>query len=352
LHLLLFFSLLLFGREHSPNQEPAKPNPSAESLEVDNKHVHTERYAIAPRQSLDLPKLANESLIVCLRGESLKRGSEKGPAEILDGGPGSVITDRGGLSYRIENLGETPAEFLVIELKEFYAVGQITAPWSERDPAYVDPRHFRVLLDNPQVTVLRLHLGPRDSTEESQLTTRLEIALAAVHFSRTDPQGKSLEQQHDAGSVLWRRDKLEAITNLARDPLDEVIVELKHPFCYPPPNVTRVDDDEKDEGMKAYVYGVKAIINKKWMKKMPREAVDGDRGLAVVDFRVFRDGTLDEDSVRFSRLFAKDSLAEKSLTSVRQAAPFPPLPADFEKPFADLHFEFLYNLPSRPVGCE
>jgi len=353
LPLFLFFLFFLFGHESSSTQESAKPNPSADSLEVDNKHVRTQRYVVGPHQAVDLPKLANESLFICLRGQSLKRVPEKGPAEVLEGGPGSAVTNRGGISYRIENLGETPAEFLVIELKDFYAVGQITAPWSERDPAYVDAGHFRVLLDNPQVTVLRLHLDGRDSAEQSQFTTRLEIPLGPVHFSKTDAEGKSVEQQHDAGSVQWEKDKLETITNLSADTLDAVFVELKHPFCYQPLNVTRDDGDEKDETMKAYVASIKANISKKWVKKMPREAVDGDKALVIVAFRVLRDGVLDEDTVHFSRLFAKDSLAEKALTAVRQAGPFPPFPAGIEKPFVDMHFVFQYNLPpARPAGCD
>jgi hypothetical protein len=353
LHLFLFFLFFLFGQEPSSTQEPPKPNPSADSSDVNNRHVRTQRYALAPQQSVDLPKLANESLFICLRGQSLKRVPEKGPAEVLDGGPGSAITNRGGISYRIENLGGTPAEFLIIELKDFYAFGQISAPWSELDPAYVDARHFRVVLDNPHVSVLRLHLAARDSAEQSQFTARLEIPLGPVRFSKTDTEGKSVERQHDAGTVQWEKATLETIANISSDPLDAVIVELKHPFCYPPPNVTRDGEDEKDESMKAYVASIKVNIAKKWVKKMPRDAVDGDKGLVIVAFRVLRDGALDEDTIHFSRLFAKNSLAEKALTAVRQAGPFAPFPAGFEKPFVDLHFVFEYNLPpARPAGCE
>jgi hypothetical protein len=37
-------------------------------------------------------------------------------------GPGNAISNRGGATYIMANTGETPAELLVIELKESYAI--------------------------------------------------------------------------------------------------------------------------------------------------------------------------------------------------------------------------------------
>lgn len=98
------------------------------------------------------------------------------------------------------NNGASPAEILVIELKDTYALNQLRVPWSERDPVNQDPGHFKPVLEDTHARVLLMLLNPREGTVESQFADRLEIALTPRHESVTDVDGKSHEVRKDAGS--------------------------------------------------------------------------------------------------------------------------------------------------------
>lgn len=341
-----------------PGQEPEKatePNSAVpkkdQQDDPDNKRVHLTRFAIAPGHTASLPALSNESLMICLRGDSISRIPLQGQEEKWAPGHGSAVSNSSGVSYTVLNHGEIPAEILVVELKDSYAIDQLRVPWSERDPIIQDPAHFRIILENAHARVLLMRLNPREGTIESQFADRLDIALTGMHTSISDVDGKSYDVRRDARTVRWERAAMYSIVNLDEQALERLIVELKHPFCYP-----SGPDPEPPPGtspnMQAYVSRVKDSIYKKWMKHMP-SGVRGleEKGAVLLQFKIDPDGTLQEDSLVFRIVFANGVLMEKALSAVREAAPFPPMPSDFEKPFLEARIVFTYNLPRQPPGC-
>jgi hypothetical protein len=251
------------------------------------------------------------------------------------------------------NSGEAPAEILVIELKDSYAIAQLRVPWSERAPVNQDPRHFRIVFENEHARVLLLHLNSREGSMESQFSDRLDIALTGLHASDSDVDGKSYEVRRDAGSVRWERAVMYSTVNLDEQPLDELTVELKHPFCYEMPENTNKLPEGVSPNMKGYFAKAYDAIEKKWMKNMPRAVRNQeDAGLVLLQFKIDADGTIPEDGMRFRIAFADDSLMEKTLAAVRDASPFPPFPPDAQKPFFEMRYFFMYNLPRHPPGCQ
>jgi hypothetical protein len=332
-------------------QEPAKSQSNAASTDLDNKHVRVTRFVIAPHKEIILPVLDKESLVVCLRGDSVTRIPAKGPDEKWAGGPGNAISNRGGATYIMANTGETLAELLVIELKESYAIAYLRVPWSERDPENADSAHFRTVIDTSEVRVLLLHLNAHEGTMESQFSDRMEIALRDLYFTETDAESKTQEVRRDAGTVSWEKTAMHSSVNLSEQPLDNLIVELKHPFCYEVPD-TDNDGPGATRPMKTYIAKVYAAIEKKWMKNMPRSVREAEqKGLVQLKLRIEAAGSVPEDGLHFLTVFADDSLMEKALTAARDAAPLPPFPPDFQKPFIDIRFTFLYNLPLHSPGC-
>lgn len=59
---------------------------------------------------------------------------------------------------------------------------------------------------------------------------------------------------------------------------------------------------------------------------MPAIVGDGDTGLVSMLVKLQHDGSLLEEGISFHEVFANASLVEKAVNSVRDAAPFPPLP--------------------------
>jgi hypothetical protein len=319
---------------------------------LDNKRVAVLRYRIAAQQELALPKLNKESLIVFLQGQSVKRTSDKGTSESFEATPRGVLWDRGGVAYSLWNLSDSPVELLVIELKDSYAIAQMRVPYSERDPLNLDPTHFRELFQNEHVRVLQMHLGPREGTTESQFADRLEIALSNMRATDTDAGGKTGELLRDAGSVSWEKAKMHSMVNVDERPLDSVIVELRHPFCYEiPDNLNEMP--RASPAMKAYISKLSETVNRKWIKNMPRAVREEEsKGLVLLQFKIESQGTVPEDDIRFQTVFADDARVGNALRAVRDSGPFPAFPPDFQEPFVRLRFFFLYNLPQHPSGCK
>ena len=332
-------------------QETTGANNTKGSEEPDNKHVQVFRYTVPAHMEVTLQKLNRESVLVWVRGESLKRIPEKGAPEIWERGPGSVAWDRSGIAYSIENLGDTPTELLVIEIKDSNILGQLNVPWSDHDPIHIDPRHFRLELENEHVRILRLHLGPKEETLESQFSMHVDIAVSDVHIGETYADGVTNQEYRASGSVSWNSKKLQSFVNLDARPLDATILELKHPFCYETSDEWKAGPDT-DLNMLPYLNRVRETVQKRWLKEMPRAARDGEKGLVEVKFKVQKDGTVPEEGMLFNTVFATDSLAEATLSTIRRAAPFQPLPPFYQKPNATMTFSFLYNIPNtRPPGC-
>ncbi len=356
---LIAFPILLRAQEPpgalpaAPAPVPAAPKkftPADSSADPDNRHVRVLRFKIPVDGSLDLPKLANEGLLLCLKCDLLRRIPEGGDGEPWEGGPGSALWNRGGVGYNMENRGPAPAELLLIELKDSYAITQVRVPYSERDPMLVDPSHFRVRLENDQVRVLQLSLKPRDGTDESQFAARLEIALDDLRANELFPGGKLVESSQSSGGAKWNEAQLKSIINAGEKPLDELIVEFKHPFCYQAETLN--SEQDKNPELKKYFSELQGKVAKLWYKKMPPEVRGGETGFLALRLTIQQDGTLLEDGIEFQEVFASDSLVGKAVNAVRSAAPFPPLPKAIPNKETTIRSVFLYNLSSRPgAGC-
>ena len=343
LFLLIFSNLLAAQQAQSPEQTPIAADP-------ENKHIKVARFSLDAHEGVTLPKLSNESIAVCLRGELLSRASDKGASEVWADAPGNAAWNRSGTAYRIENGGDLPAEFVVIELKDSYAIDQVRVPHSERDPVSLNPRAIHVVLENEHVRLIRMQLGPRQGMLESQFPMRLEIALRAARMNRTDIFGKSVELEKKSGDVAWEKVDLISITNSGENLLDYLILELKHPFCYPTGFGFSMPR-EIDPSMEPYLRTVYEAVQKKWMKESPRAARHEERGIVELAMNIDRTGAPSDDDILLHNVFASEALVEVALATVRSAAPFPPLPAIWTKPQLEVRFVFQFGLPKISPGC-
>jgi hypothetical protein len=103
---------------------------------------------------------------------------------------------------------------------------------------------------------------------------------------------------------------------------------------------------------KRYFEHVKEMIGRKWLKKMPHSARDGQTGLLKLNLKLQLDGTIAGDDIGFQTVFTSEELVEKAIAAVRDAEPFLPVPLSLGKPFMEIRMSFLYNLPVEPQsGC-
>ena len=114
--------------------------------------------------------------------------------------------------YSVENLSDHPIRLLEVDLKGPPA-GK--APVSPLDPATADPEHYRVVFENDQVRVLRIHYGAHEKGQTH------EHFLNRVVLYLNDQPGAKADDVRMAGAAKHAEE------NASEQPADRVAVELK-----------------------------------------------------------------------------------------------------------------------------
>jgi len=326
------------------------PEATGGEVLLENKNVRAMRYPILPSSYIALPVLKNDSLLVILDGEALDVWSSSNRSQTSRLGFGEVAWLRRDDENFVRNTSPQPSRILVIEFKDSYAVDQLQVPGSLRDPINFDTRHFRLVLENQHVRIFWMHLEARETTEEVQFPLHLEIPFGAAQISVFEPDGKFEIERKEAGAIAWHRNRLVSLSNQETHPFEELLVELRHPFCYKtspdmPLGSTPVIVD--------YAQRVYGKVRKQWFKRIPVSLGEDEKAVVTVRIKIQPDGKTQDDDTFLAQVFAGNKLTETALRAVREAAPFPSIPPDWGKPQVDFGFTFLYNLRPEPQpGCE
>ncbi len=71
------------------------------------------------------------------------------------------------------------------------------------DPTVVDPKHYKVDIDNQDVRVLRISVGPREKTPMHAHPASILVPLTDGHVRFTFPDGRREEVRIKAGEAVW-----------------------------------------------------------------------------------------------------------------------------------------------------
>jgi quercetin dioxygenase-like cupin family protein len=97
----------------------------------------------------------------------------------------------------------------------------------QADPIAVDPKHYKVELENEQVRVLRITYGPREKSVMHGHPAAVGICLTDAHVRFTRPDGTTEERRVKAGQVLSTPAEEHLPENLGDRPFEILLVELK-----------------------------------------------------------------------------------------------------------------------------
>src|SRR3569833_3229920 len=76
--------------------------------------------------------------------------------------------------------------------------------YGPRDPLTIDPKHFRLEMQNDQVRVLRLRLGKGEKTQAYEsMFEHLLVPLTAARLKTVDAKGAVKETAYRPGEVQW-----------------------------------------------------------------------------------------------------------------------------------------------------
>src|SRR5208283_4372645 len=286
------------------------PEATGGEVLLENKNLRAVRYAIPPSSMVTLPVLKNDVLLVILEGEAQESWSASNRAQTTRLGLSEVTWLRRDEENFVRNMDSQPSRILVIEFKDSYAVDEIQVPGSLRDPANFDTRHFRVVLENQHARVFWLHLEPRETTEEVQFPLHLEIPFTSARVSVFEPDGKFEIEHKEIGAIAWHRNRLVSLSNQEKQPFEELVVELRHPFCYKtspdmPPGSTPVIVD--------YAQRVYGKVRKQWFKRLPLSLDEEEKAVVTVRIKIQADGKTEEDDTFLAQVFAGNKLTETAL---------------------------------------
>jgi hypothetical protein len=118
-------------------------------------------------------------------------------------------------------------DFNIIEV-ELKTPGTDKPIISDHDPLKVDPAHYKLEFDNPQVRVLRIKVQPHASVPlHTYATDHVTIFLTDQNFHIKDSAGKMETAEHKAGDVVWETPATQTEQNIGPQPFEAVIVEIK-----------------------------------------------------------------------------------------------------------------------------
>ena len=131
---------------------------------------------------------------------------------VFDWKAGQVVWSPAEGMHSPEVIGNEPFNIIEVELKK---PGAKTAPFGPHDPVRADPQHFKVEFDNDQVRVLRMTLGPHESTPlVTWSLNQVEIFLTG-------------NDAHKPGEAIWVAPGMRKEVNVGANPLEAILVQAK-----------------------------------------------------------------------------------------------------------------------------
>lgn len=106
-------------------------------------------------------------------------------------------------------------------------IGVLGPPALAQDPTVVDAKHYRVILENDQVRVLRITYGPGEKSVMHVHPDSIAVFLSDSRVRFTMPDGTSMESQSVAGQSEWTPAGTHLPVNTGSRPIEVVLVELK-----------------------------------------------------------------------------------------------------------------------------
>jgi quercetin dioxygenase-like cupin family protein len=113
----------------------------------------------------------------------------------------------------------------VLVMAALCSIGAV--PVFAQDAVKVDPKHYKVELQNDQVRVLRIHYGPHEKSVMHEHPASVAVFLTDGQVKFTLPDGKTQEATEKAGSVQWAAAGKHLPENVGDKPFELILVELK-----------------------------------------------------------------------------------------------------------------------------
>jgi len=96
-----------------------------------------------------------------------------------------------------------------------------------QDAAKVDPKHYKVEMENAQVRILRVHYGAHEKSVMHSHPNAVAVFLNDGKVKFTFPDGKTQDASGKAGDAQYTPAQTHNPENTGDTPMDIIVVELK-----------------------------------------------------------------------------------------------------------------------------
>jgi quercetin dioxygenase-like cupin family protein len=96
-----------------------------------------------------------------------------------------------------------------------------------QDPVKVDGAHYKVLIDNPSVRVLKVAVSPGAKSKMHSHPDAILIALGDAKVQFTMPDGKTQDMEIAKETASYTPATTHAPANIGKTPVDAILVEFK-----------------------------------------------------------------------------------------------------------------------------
>ncbi len=148
-----------------------------------------------------------------------------GKVETLHWNAGAVLWSAARGRHISENMTDRTFRIVEVELKNHPEPVSFPA----LDPVKVDPKHYKVEMENDQVRVVRARYGPHEKgVLHEHALPRVVVYLTDQQLKVTQPDGSPAAPPHaKAGDVVFAGAARHQEENLSSEPFEAVVVELK-----------------------------------------------------------------------------------------------------------------------------
>ena len=195
-------------------------------LILDNPKVRVMHVLIAPGETAALEDQKLDRVILWLQGGSAERILSGGKSKNISWKQNEAQWEPASSLQRVRLNGNDSVGAIVVELKS--KGDPRKAATSPQNPWVVDPKHYRIDLENDSVRVTRVNIGPKESTPlHEHSLNRVVVYLTALDF-QIDPEGKPPERSVLAtGAVAWGVPVRHTEHNLSDHTFQAIVVEPK-----------------------------------------------------------------------------------------------------------------------------
>jgi hypothetical protein len=147
-----------------------------------------------------------------------------------DGKTSSERTKAGEVSYSkaithaSENLSDSASETVMVELKE---PGAATAAKTTLDPVKLDPKHYKIVINNDKVRVLRAKYGPHEKSVMHEHPASVAVFMNDGHSKFNLPDGTSQNNDFKAHQAVWADAGKHLPENVGDTAFEVIVIELK-----------------------------------------------------------------------------------------------------------------------------